>query len=114
MIQIKRVYEPVEPGDGWRVLVERLWPRGVSKEKAHLDEWLKEIAPSTDLRKWYHHELDKWPLFQQRYRKELQENTELVQSLRQRAQQGMLTLIYAAKDEQHNSALVLKEYLEAS
>ena len=112
MIKLKRVYEAVEENDGWRVLVERLWPRGMSKERASLDEWMKEIAPSAELRKWYAHDVDKWPEFKAKYLEELSQKSELVEALSQRSQQGTVTLIYAAHDEQRNSALVLKEYLE--
>ncbi|HSQ27238.1 MAG TPA: DUF488 domain-containing protein [Anaerolineales bacterium] len=112
MIKLKRVYEPVEDDDGWRVLVERLWPRGISKEKASLDEWMKEISPSPVLRKWYAHDVEKWMDFKQKYIEELSQKSELVEDLLRHSQQGTVTLIYSAHDEQHNSALVLKEYLE--
>jgi uncharacterized protein YeaO (DUF488 family) len=113
MIQLKRAYEPASPEDGYRVLVERLWPRGVSKEKADLDEWLKDVAPSDALRKWYGHDIAKWEEFKNRYRKELkQADPEQLEHLRQKAKEGKVTFVYAAKDEQHNSAVVLKEFLE--
>ena len=112
MIKLKRVYEAVEEEDGYRVLVERLWPRGISKERANLNEWMKEIAPSPELRKWYAHDVEKWLDFKKKYIGELSQKSELVEALLQRSQQGTVTLIYAAQDEEHNSARVLKEYLE--
>jgi len=111
MIQLKRAYEEPSPSDGQRILVERLWPRGVTKEKAALDLWLKDIAPSPELRKWFGHDPARWTQFQQKYRKELQNHPDEVALLRRKAKQGRITLIYAAKDEEHNGALVLKEYL---
>lgn len=111
-IQLKRAYEPVEPSDGLRILVERLWPRGLSKEKAHIDLWCKEIAPSTELRKWYNHELERWPDFQKKYTEELKANPEEVSELRQHCKGKKVTFIYAARDEEHNGAVVLKHFLE--
>jgi len=113
MIRLKRAYESPAPEDGERILVERLWPRGVSKERAAIDLWMKEIAPSTELRQWYGHDPTKWEEFRRRYRAELAEKPELIAELREKAQQSTVTLIYAAKDEAHNSAVVLQEYLEA-
>lgn len=113
MIRLKRVYEPPADEDGMRVLVERLWPRGARKDDAAIDVWLKDIAPSTELRKWFGHDPDKWREFQSRYRKELQENGDVVQLLLDKARETPITLVYAARDEAHNSALVLKEFLEA-
>lgn len=110
-IQLKRAYDAYSQQDGFRVLVDKLWPRGVSKEQAHIDLWLKEVAPSTELRKWFNHELDKWPEFQQRYLAELQGN-EALQRLQEQAQQSPLTLVFAAKDQAHNNAVVLKQLLE--
>ena len=112
MIKLKRAYEPVKDDDGYRVLVERLWPRGISKEKASLDEWMKEISPSPELRKWYTHDVEKWLEFKQNYIEELSQKSELIEDLLERSQKGTVTLVYSARDEQHNSALVLKEYLE--
>jgi uncharacterized protein YeaO (DUF488 family) len=112
MIQIKRAYETPASTDGARILVERLWPRGLTKEKAAIDEWMKDIAPSTELRKWYSHDVAKWDEFQKRYRAELKDHAGLVEALRRRAKDGLVTLIYAAHDEEHNSALVLKDVLE--
>jgi uncharacterized protein YeaO (DUF488 family) len=111
-IKLKRAYEKPAKGDGFRILVERLWPRGVTKEDAHIDLWLKEVAPSAELRKWYSHDVEKWPEFQERYRKELKGNKELIAELKSRIKRENVTFVYAAKDEEHNSALVLKEYLE--
>jgi len=111
-LKIKRVYEPPEKKDGFRILVDRLWPRGMTKEKAAIDLWLKEIAPSTELRKWFGHEPGKWAEFKKRYRHELQENKEAVQILKDQMKKGPVTLVYAAKDETHNEALVLKEIIE--
>ncbi len=112
MIRLKRVYEEAKRADGQRVLVERLWPRGVSKENAAVDVWLKEIAPSAVLRKWYSHESAKWERFRQKYRKELDGNEVAVAQIKQIVKSGTVTFVYAAKDEQHNSAVVLKAYLE--
>ncbi len=108
-IRIKRVYEQPDPADGMRILVDRLWPRGMTKEKAGVDLWLKNIAPSTELRKWFGHEPAKWEEFKQRYREELRENKEQVSLLKEQLKKGPVTLLYGAKDEVHNEALVLKE-----
>ena len=112
MIRLKRAYDDPEPSDGERVLVERLWPRGVTKSRAAIDLWLKDVAPSTELRKWFSHDPAKWKQFQQRYRKELEKQKESVALLRRKSRQGTLTLVYAAKDEEHNAALALKAVLE--
>ncbi len=111
-INTKRIYEKPEPSDGIRVLVDRLWPRGISKENANVKEWIKEISPSLDLIKWFNHESKKWNEFKRKYKKQLQEKTELLVKLKKISQKNTLTLIYSAKDEAHNNALVLKEYLE--
>jgi uncharacterized protein YeaO (DUF488 family) len=111
-IRLKRVYEESSKDDGTRILVERLWPRGVSKEKAAIDLWLKDVAPSPELRKWYGHEPDKWAEFRRRYRAELDDKRELLDDLNRRLEEGPVTFVFAAKDEEHNSALVLKDYLE--
>ena len=111
-IQLKRAYEPPGKEDGVRLLVERLWPRGLTKEKAGIDEWFKDVAPSAKLRTWYSHDLKKWPEFRRRYQEELRANREEIARLRERIKTGAATFVYAAKDEEHNSALVLKEYLE--
>jgi len=112
MIQIKRVYDPPSPEDGLRVLVERLWPRGVTREKARLDLWFKEIAPSTGLRKWFAHDPEKWEMFVERYEKELSEKRDLVSSLAMNGRTTPITLVYSARDAQHNSAVILKRVLE--
>jgi uncharacterized protein YeaO (DUF488 family) len=114
MVHLKRAYEPLSPGDGHRVLVERLWPRGLRKERAHLDEWLKDIAPSEVLRKWFHHDPDRWVEFGRRYRHELRVEAAraLIDGLVRRAKSGALTLVYSSHDEQHNNALVLKRTIE--
>lgn len=111
-IKIKRAYEEPDEADGFRILVDRLWPRGVTKEKAKLDLWLKEIAPSTELRKWFGHDPDKWSGFRGRYETELRHNDELIKTIIDKAKEGTVTLIYGARDEEHNEALVLKQYLE--
>jgi uncharacterized protein YeaO (DUF488 family) len=110
-IALKRVYEPVSDGDGQRVLVDRLWPRGVTKEKAHLALWLKEIAPSSELRKWFHHEVRNWDEFRERYRAELIGNEAAVRELEALIAKGKVTLLYGAQDEEHNQARVLLDYL---
>jgi uncharacterized protein YeaO (DUF488 family) len=112
MIILKRVYEPPTSADGCRVLVERLWPRAISKERAALDLWLKDVAPSTELRKWFGHDPARWPEFQKRYRAELRQKADGLELLRRKSREGTLTLIYAARDEEHNGALVLKDVLE--
>lgn len=110
-IKIKRVYEKPEPADGFRILVDRLWPRGLTKEKAAADLWLKDIAPSTELRKWFHHDPEKWKEFQKKYRQELKENPQAVSILKEHLKKGPLTLLYGAKDREHNEAEVLKEFI---
>jgi uncharacterized protein YeaO (DUF488 family) len=111
-IHLKRAYDAPAAGDGQRVLVDRLWPRGVAKEKAKLDLWLKDVAPSTELRQWFAHDPAKWKEFQRRYRAELKGNPAFAR-LGELARRGPLTLIYAARDEVHNEAAVLKQMLEA-
>ena len=111
-IKIKRAYEPPDPGDGERILVDRLWPRGLSKERAQLNLWLKEVAPSTALRVWFGHDPNKWVGFSAKYRTELRKNNDLVKVLAAKANAGTVTLIYAARDEEHNEAVILKEFLE--
>lgn len=113
MIHLKRAYETSSRADGKRILVERLWPRGVTKGKAALDLWLKDIAPSPKLRKWFGHDPARWKQFQQRYWKELQKNPDAVEELRSHLTNGTVTLIYAAHDEEHNGALALKQFLES-
>ena len=111
-IKLKRVYELPGATDGKRILVERLWPRGLTKEKAHVDLWMKDIAPSTELRKWFDHDPDKWTEFKKRYLAELKQNVEQVAQLRKEIGKRKTTLVYGAKDEEHNAALVLLEYLK--
>lgn len=114
MIKIKRIYEKPAKEDGWRVLVDRLWPRGMKKEAAHLDAWMKDVAPSDALRKWFGHEPEKWGDFQRRYRSELSKKKELVAELKKMANEhGTLTLLFGAKDEEHNEAVVLANALNA-
>lgn len=111
-IRLKRAYERPEKDDGARLFVERLWPRGLTKEKAAIDEWFKDVAPSPALRKWYGHDPEKWDDFRRRYLEELRGNLEEVQRLCARVKKGPVTFVFAAKDEQRNSAVVLKGYLE--
>lgn len=111
MLKIKRVYERPDEADGTRVLIDRLWPRGLSKVNARVDLWLKEIAPSTELRKWFGHDPARWAEFQVRYRAELEQNSEPVSRLKQEIAKGVVTLVYGAKDEAHNDAVVLQEFL---
>ena len=108
-MKIKRVYEAPAKEDGMRILVDRLWPRGLTKQKANIDLWLKDIAPSTELRKWFGHDPEKWKEFRKRYNEELKKNTEQIEILKKQLQKGTVTLVYGAKDEEHNEALVLKE-----
>ena len=107
VLKLKRVYEPAARSDGRRILVDRLWPRGLTKEKAALDEWMKEIAPSTELRRWFAHDPEKWPEFQKRYRQELRAHADLVREIAARASRGRVTLVYGARDELRNEAVVL-------
>lgn len=112
-IKIKRIYEPFSKADKYRVLVDRLWPRGIKKEDAHIDIWLKEVAPSAELRKWFNHEPEKWKQFSKKYKAELKSSAAL-DELKQLAQEHKsLTLLYAAKDEQHNNAVILQNILVA-
>jgi uncharacterized protein YeaO (DUF488 family) len=114
MIKLKRAYEPASPEDGLRILVERLWPRGVSKQKAKIDVWLKDLAPSTDLRNWYGHDPVRWPQFRKRYLAELRDQSNLLALLKLVTEERAVTFIYAARDEERNSALALKKFLEQS
>ncbi len=114
-LRIKRIYEEAAEEDGYRILVDRLWPRGISKEKAHIDLWVREIAPSTDLRKWFHHEPEKFPEFQSRYIDELTNNIEAAafrKTVYEKLQQDNVTLLFSAKDETMNNAAVLKDWLD--
>jgi uncharacterized protein YeaO (DUF488 family) len=110
-VRLKRAYEPASADDGYRVLVDRLWPRGVSKEQAKLDEWDQELAPSGQLREWFGHEPDRFPEFRRRYIDELRTNGPRLRDLRRRARSGTLTLVYSAHDSEHNDAVVLAEVL---
>jgi uncharacterized protein YeaO (DUF488 family) len=111
-VRIKRVYLPPSPDDGVRILVDRLWPRGLKKDQARIDEWMKDVAPSDALRKWYAHDPGKWPGFRDRYREQLKEKPEPVQRLRALAKKGGLTLLFASKEERLNNAAALKEMIE--
>lgn len=112
MVRLKRIYEPYSREDGYRILVDRLWPRGISKEKAHLDLWLKEIAPSNELRKWFGHDPKKWESFEKKYKEELKEKKEFFEKLEQlKKTEKIITLLYGAKDTTHNEAIVLLRLL---
>lgn len=111
-IWIRRAYALPTRGDGYRVLVDRVWPRGVRKEEAALDDWMREVAPSTDLRHWFGHDPARFEEFRSRYHRELADRTDAVEVLTQRVREGRLTLVYGARDEQHNNAIVLREHLE--
>jgi uncharacterized protein YeaO (DUF488 family) len=113
MFKLKRIYEASEASDGYRILVDRIWPRGVSKEKARIDLWMKEIAPSDTLRKWFGHNPERWEEFQRRYREELQKETGLTKQLKQlETTHGTLTLLFSARDEHHNQAVALRAFLQ--
>lgn len=112
MIKLKRAYDEPARDDGERILVERLWPRGLTKQQARIDLWLKEVAPSAELRKWYGHDTDKWVEFRKRYRDELRQKGELIELIGEKAKKGVVTFVYAARDQAHNSAMVLKEFVE--
>jgi uncharacterized protein YeaO (DUF488 family) len=113
MIAVARIYNRPGKADGWRVLVDRLWPRGMKKEAAKLDDWMKQIAPSDGLRKWFGHRPERWPVFQRRYRTELARKKDLLAKLREAEKEhGTLTLLFGAKDEVHNQAVVLRDVLK--
>jgi uncharacterized protein YeaO (DUF488 family) len=112
MIRLKRAYEEPAKRDGLRILVERLWPRGVRKDEAAIDLWLKDLAPSAELRTWFGHDPEKWDEFRRRYRAELERKGDLLVLLKHRATEGAVTFVYAAHDEERNSAVALKEFLE--
>lgn len=112
MLRTKRIYKEPSKDDGTRVLVDRIWPRGVSKEKASLDRWEKDLAPSSELRRWFGHDPAKWEEFLRRYRAELEGKEEELARLRQEATDATVTLLYAARDEEHNNAVALKRYIE--
>ena len=111
-IWLKRAYEPPGSNDGTRVLVDRVWPRGVSKEQAAIDHWFRDVAPSDELRKWFGHDPSRWEQFCQRYRVELDRRRDALEPLYKLAKQGRITLVFGARDETHNNAVVLKHYLE--
>ena len=113
-IRVKRAYVKPAKSDGFRVLVDRIWPRGISKKEAYIDEWMKEAAPSSELRKWFGHDPEKWKEFKKRYFQELDNGSAPLKQLREKAKTGRVTLVYAARDEDHNNAVALKEYLEKS
>lgn len=110
-IRLKRTRDPVAKADGTRVLVDRVWPRGIKKEDLQHDHWLKDLAPSTELRKWFAHDPEKWPEFQRRYRKELDQAPEVVGPLLEMAREGTVTLLFGARNREHNQAVVLREYV---
>lgn len=110
-VRMKRAYEPPTRSDGYRVLIDRIWPRGVSKEEAQLDEWARELAPSSELRKWFGHDPSKFAEFRRRYRAELVSHEEKLRELRSRGRRGTVTLVYSARDTEHNDAVVLGELL---
>ncbi|MDD4251358.1 MAG: DUF488 domain-containing protein [Candidatus ainarchaeum sp.] len=113
MIRIKRIYDKPDKNDGFRILVDRLWPRGISKENAKIDLWLKEIAPSNELRKWFSHDPKKWTIFEKKYKFELTNNQDLIKEIKKLEKtQKIITLLYSAKDEEHNNALTLIEFLK--
>ena len=112
MIQTKRVYDPPSRSDGYRILVDRLWPRGLSKEKAKVDLWLKDVAPSTELRKWFAHDPAKWAEFKRRYTAELKKHPDQIAIVKEHAAKGPVTLVYGARDEEHNEAVVLQHVLQ--
>ena len=112
MIQLKRVYEKPSRKDGVRILVDRLWPRGLTKERAAVNLWLKDVAPSSELRKWFGHDPAKWKEFQVRYRKELRQKKDALKLLKQKSEDRTVTLVYGARDEQHNEAVVLRKIVE--
>lgn len=110
-LQIKRIYEPPSKEDGVRILVDRLWPRGISKDEARVDTWLKDVAPSADLRRWFGHDPDKWSEFRQRYKAELEHNPAAVHQLKRQIGQAPATLLYGARDTEHNNAVVLRDFV---
>lgn len=111
-LKIKRVYEPEDKSDGFRVLVDRLWPRGIKKEAAHVHLWMKEIAPSTHLRKWFNHDVKKWEAFEEKYEAELEQSPVLGELIEEIKKHKKVTLLYGAKDEKHNQATILKNRLQ--
>jgi uncharacterized protein YeaO (DUF488 family) len=112
MLKLKRAYEPAARSDGTRVLVERLWPRGLSKERLHVDAWLKDVGPSTELRQWFSHDPDRWRRFRARYFRELGSRPEAWRPIVAAARRGIVTLVYSSRDTEHNNAVALKDYLQ--
>lgn len=110
-IQIKRAYDPAQASDGYRMLIDHVWPRGVSRDRARLDQWARELAPSDELRKWFAHIPERFPEFRARYRDELSAQDDRLEKLREQARHGRLTIVYAARDREHNNAVVLAELL---
>jgi len=113
-LKIKRVYEKPSTGDGFRILLDRLWPRGLTKEKASVNLWMKDLAPSTELRKWFGHDPNKWEEFQKRYLLELDQNKEQIILLNEHLKNGTVTLVYGTKDEEHNEAVVLRDMINTA
>ena len=113
MLRLKRAYEPATRSDGHRILVDRLWPRGVTKRRAAIDEWMKEIAPSPTLRRWFGHDPARWPEFRRRYKRELREQPDLLRRIAMLAARGRVTLVFGARDEAHNDAVVLAAVIRA-
>ena len=113
-VKLKRAYEPPASDNGTRVLIDRLWPRGISKKRAAIDQWMKDISPSTELRKWFGHDPARWDEFRRRYAKEVRQNTDLLDQLRSLARHGPITLVYSAHDEEHNDAVELRELILGS
>jgi uncharacterized protein YeaO (DUF488 family) len=113
-VQIKRIYDPVAPDDGYRILIDHVWPRGVSRERARLDEWARELAPSDDLRRWFDHVPERFAEFRSRYRAQLAGQSRLVDALEARAEHGRVTILYAARDREHNNAVVLEELIRSA
>ena len=112
MLKVKRVYDPISADDGKRILVDRLWPRGIKKEKAHIDEWLREISPSNELRKWYSHDPAKWAEFKKRYKQEIAGQEKLLKKIRAEAREQTVTLLFSSKESERNNAHALKEMIE--
>jgi uncharacterized protein YeaO (DUF488 family) len=112
MLRIKRIYDLPSPDDGKRILIDRLWPRGIKKADASINEWMKDIAPSNELRKWFAHDVSKWQEFKKRYKKELKDKSEILDKLKKESEKNIVTLLFSAKDVTHNNAQVLREILE--
>jgi uncharacterized protein YeaO (DUF488 family) len=110
-VKLKRAYEPAAADDGTRILIDRLWPRGITKERAAIDQWMKDISPSTELRKWFGHDPARWDEFRRRYAQEARKNSDLLDQLRSLARHGPITLVYSAHDEKHNDAVELRELI---